>query len=51
MAVVFSTPAGGRRGSRPADEKAAEIRAAGGQARVKMDPRTDTFRVHVPDED
>jgi hypothetical protein len=48
MAVVFTAPAGGPRGSWPADEKAAEIRAAGGEAEVKMDMSTDSFRVHVP---
>jgi len=51
MAVVFTSPAGGPRGSWPADEKAAEIRSNGGQAEVKMDPKTDSFRVHVPDQD
>lgn len=50
MAVVFESPAGHPRGSQPADAKAAEIQAAGGQARVTMDLRSDTFRVHVPDE-
>lgn len=51
MTVVFQSPAGHPRGSWPAEEKAAEIRAAGGEAQVKMDPAGDTFRVHVPDED
>lgn len=50
MAVVFTSPAGHPRGSRPADDKAEEIRAGGGQAQVKMDPSSDSFRVHVPDE-
>lgn len=50
MAVVFESPAGHPRGSRPADEVAEQIRAAGGAAEVKVDPATDNFRVHVPDE-
>jgi hypothetical protein len=50
MAVVFTSPAGHPRGSQPADEKAAEIRSGGGEAQVKMDMSSDTFRVHVPDQ-
>lgn len=51
MAIAFTSSAGHPRGSWPADEKAKEIRDNGGQAEVMMDPATDTFRVHVPDED
>lgn len=50
MAVVFTSPAGHPRGSQPAEKKAAEIRSSGGQAEVKMDLASDSFRVHVPDE-
>jgi hypothetical protein len=51
MGIAFTSPAGHPRGSQPAEQKAAEIRAAGGQAEVKMDLASDTFRVHVPDEE
>jgi len=51
MAVVFTSPAGHPRGVKPAEAKAQEIRSNGGQAEVRMDPASDTFRVHVPDED
>lgn len=49
MAVVFSTPDSGlMRNLARADEVAAEY---GGNATVKQDPATDTWNVHVPDED
>jgi hypothetical protein len=51
MGIAFTSPVSHRYGSRPADEKAQEIRDAGGQAEVKMDMASDSFRVHVPDED
>ncbi|MFD8226883.1 hypothetical protein ACFV16_22230 [Streptomyces massasporeus] len=51
MAVVFTSPVTHRRGSQPADDEAQRIRDNGGQAEVKMDPKTDSFRVHVPDGD
>ena len=49
MGIAFTSPAGHPRGSKPADERAQEIRDNGGQAEVKMDMASDTFRVHVPD--
>ena len=49
MAVVFSGPDGGlKRNLARADEAAA---AHGEKAVVKQDPATDTWNVHVPDED
>jgi hypothetical protein len=51
MGIAFTSPAGDPRGSWPAEEAAQEIRNSGGQAEVKMDMATDSFRVHVPDED
>lgn len=51
MGIAFTSGAGDPRGSWPAEEVAAEIRDNGGQAEVKMDMATDSFRVHVPDED
>lgn len=46
MKVLFSSPAGHPRGSRPADERAAEERAAGNpDAEVVMHLPSDTFRV------
>lgn len=49
MAVVFSTPdAGLKRNLARADGVATEY---GGDATVKQDPVTDTWNVHVPDED
>lgn len=51
MAVVFTSPAGHPRGAQPAEAKAEEIRSNGGQAEVKMDMASDSFRVHVPDGD
>ncbi len=51
MGIAFTSPAGHPRGSQPAEEKAQEIRNNGGHAEVKMDLASDSFRVHVPDED
>lgn len=51
MAIAFTSPAGHPRGAQPAEQAAQEIRNTGGQAEVKMDPASDSFRVHVPDED
>ena len=52
MAVVFSTPdAGLQRNLRQADAVADSLRAGGHDAVVKADPATDTWNVHVPDED
>lgn len=51
MGIAFTSPAGHPRGAQPAEQAAQEIRDNGGQAEVKMDLSTDTFRVHVPDED
>lgn len=46
MKVLFSSPAGHPRGSRPADERADQERHAGNQdAEVIMDLPSDTFRV------
>jgi hypothetical protein len=50
MGIAFTSPAGHPRGSQPAEQAAQEIRNNGGQAEVKMDMASDTFRVHVPDE-
>jgi hypothetical protein len=51
MGIAFTSPAGHPRGSQPADQAAQEIRDNGGQAEVKRDMATDSFRVHVPDEE
>ncbi|WP_158708357.1 hypothetical protein [Streptomyces sp. NRRL S-455] len=52
MGIVFSTPdAGLQRNLRQADEVADGLRAEGRDAVVKSDPTTDTWNVHVPDED
>lgn len=48
--VLESFPAGHPRGSRPADEYAAQLRAEGRQARVVMDLETDAFLVVEPDQ-
>lgn len=46
MKILFSSPAGHPRGSRPADERAAQERSNGNaDAEVVMDLPTDTFRV------
>ncbi|MGW2213229.1 hypothetical protein [Streptomyces sp. NPDC001781] len=46
MKVLFSSPAGHPRGSRPADEQADKERAAGtSDAEVIMDLKSDTFQV------
>jgi hypothetical protein len=46
MKVLFSSPAGHPRGSKPAEEKATEIRSTGTpDAEVIMDMGSDTFRV------
>lgn len=46
--VLERFPAGHHRGSRPAEQFAADRRAAGEPAEVVMDLRTDTFLVVVP---
>ncbi|MER7056756.1 hypothetical protein [Streptomyces sp. NPDC000351] len=49
--VLERFPAGGPRGSWPADEYAARQRAQGQHARVVMDLRTDQFLVIADTED
>ncbi|MEU9156784.1 hypothetical protein ACWGJB_35725 [Streptomyces sp. NPDC054813] len=49
--VLERFPAGAPRGSWPAEEYAAERRAAGEPATVVMDLRTDAFLVVVPGPD
>lgn len=49
MGIAFTSPASHPRGSQPAEQAAQEIRNNGGQAEVKMDMDSDTFRVYVPD--
>ncbi|MFE1109693.1 hypothetical protein ACFW5U_27920 [Streptomyces rochei] len=43
--ILADFPAGGPRGSWPAEEKAAELRAAGTPATVRMDLDSDRFLV------
>jgi hypothetical protein len=45
--VLADFPAGGPRGSWPAEEKAAQLRAEGQPAKVVMDLRSDSFLVVV----